>query len=80
MNTKFHDFEELFSQLNLPNSRVDIEIFIKDHSPLAQNILLEEAPFWNTSQASFIQEAKQADSDWVEVVDQLDAVLRHKYL
>ena len=80
MNTEFHYLEALFSQLNLPNSKADIEAFIKSHSPLAGDILLEEAEFWNASQAEFIREAKQADSDWVEVVDQLDAALRHTYL
>jgi len=79
MNTEYHDFKALFSQLSLPASNEDIEAFIKKHSPLANDILLEEAPFWTSAQAEFIREAKLADSDWVEVVDRLDAALRHQY-
>ncbi len=79
MNTEFHYLEDLFAQLNLANNKAEIEQFIKAHSPLATNIQLEEAPFWNSSQKAFIEEAKQADSDWTEVVDHLDVALRRNY-
>jgi hypothetical protein len=79
MNTEYHDFSVLFSQLSLPNDSEAIEEFIKSHSPLDNDILLEEAPFWNTAQAQFIREARIADSDWTEVVDSLDAALRREY-
>ncbi len=80
MNTEFHYLEDLFAQLNLPNNKEEVEKFIKEHSPLATDMQLEAASFWNSSQKAFIEEAKQADSDWTEVVDHLDAALRRSYL
>jgi len=37
---------------------------------------LAEAPFWSSGQAAFISEALSADSDWAEMVDQLNTCLR----
>ncbi|MCT7655389.1 DUF2789 domain-containing protein [Oceanimonas sp. NS1] len=37
---------------------------------------LVEAPFWSHAQASFLKEGLQEDSDWAEVIDQLNASLR----
>ncbi|MCZ6828231.1 MAG: DUF2789 family protein [Gammaproteobacteria bacterium] len=44
---------------------------------MGKDIPLDHAAFWNTGQAQFIREALEQDSDWSEVVDQLDALLRH---
>lgn len=76
METFSHTIESLFSQLGLSNSDDAIENFCKNHH-LPDDIPLEQAAFWSASQAQFIHEALELDSDWCEVVDQLDAQLRH---
>jgi hypothetical protein len=68
---------DLFAQLGLPNTDDEISHFIRTHRPLPESMTLEQAPFWNTGQAQFIHEALQDDSDWSELVDQLDARLRN---
>ena len=78
MEPPIHRFHELFAQLGLPNSAHDIERFIQTHAPLPMHVPLPEAPFWTPAQASFLREALQADADWVELVEQLDAALRAK--
>lgn len=44
---------------------------------LPPNIPLEQAAFWSAGQAEFIHEAVEFDPDWAEVVDLLNAQLRH---
>jgi hypothetical protein len=78
MEPLIHRFHELFAQLGLPNGTQDIERFIQTHAPLPMHVPLPEAPFWTPAQASFLREALQADADWVELVEQLDAALRAK--
>ena len=75
MDTSAHTFEVLFQQLGLPNSSDAIEAFIGNNR-LPKDISLENAAFWTVGQAQFIREAIAEDSDWAEVVDQLDARLR----
>lgn len=77
MDTSAHTLNTLFAQLGLPNSDDDINAFIKEHRSLAGSIHLDEAPFWTTSQAGFLKEAIEEDSDWAEVTDQLDNALRN---
>jgi len=76
MDTTAHTFETLFQQLGLPGDSDSIDKFIATHTPLAAGLPLAEAPFWSSGQAAFIREALIADSDWAEVVDQLNACLR----
>jgi len=76
MDTSKHDIEGLFLQLGLPNSPAAIEAFVQNNH-LPDSIPLEQAAFWSAGQAQFIHEAIEQDSDWAEVVDQLDAQLRH---
>lgn len=76
METEYHSLSHLFEQLGLDNSASEIENFIAQHRPIASSLELSEAEFWNNSQANFLKEAVAADSDWAEVVDQLDAMLR----
>lgn len=76
MDTSKHDIEGLFLQLGLPNSPASIEAFVHNNH-LPDNIPLERAAFWSAGQAQFIHEAIEQDSDWAEIVDQLDAQLRH---
>ena len=76
MDTSIHNIENLFLQLGLPNSGPAINAFYTNNR-LPKNIPLERAAFWSAGQAQFIHEALEQDSDWCEIVDQLDAQLRH---
>ncbi|MBL4827276.1 MAG: DUF2789 domain-containing protein [Spongiibacteraceae bacterium] len=76
MDTSSHTLENLFLQLGLSNATRSIEAFVKNHH-LPRDIPLEQAAFWSAGQAQFIHEALEQDSDWSEIVDQLDAQLRH---
>ncbi len=71
-----HTLNNLFAQLGLPDSDNDIDLFIQQHCPIPENISIEEAEFWSNSQSQFLKEALIEDSDWVEVIDQLDVRLR----
>lgn len=76
MDTSFHNMNSLFAQLGLPESDTAIATFVRDHH-LEGGVRLDQATFWSSAQATFIREALQEDSDWSEMVDQLDARLRH---
>lgn len=76
METPFHSMVTLFDQLGLDSGGEAIDNFISKHNPLPANVELYDADFWNTSQASFLQQVKEDDADWAEIVDQLDAMLR----
>lgn len=76
MDTSVHTLETLFSQLGLPNNQTAMQAFFANNH-LPNNIPLEQAAFWSAGQAQFIRESREEDSDWAEVVDQLDAILRH---
>ncbi len=75
MDTDSHTLNTLFKQLGLPNSDKDIAKFIAQHRTETGLDPLEGAPFWSPNQAHFIQEALEEDSDWCEVVDELNALL-----
>lgn len=75
MDRSQHDMAGLFAQLGLDNTRSGIYHFVKANN-IEHDIPLEEAEFWNQSQASFISDSLQEDGDWSEVVDQLDVMLR----
>lgn len=77
MEIHTHDMRELFQQLGLPSDQEGIDEFISRHRCLCDGIALTEAPFWNESQAEFLREAVAEDSDWSELVDQLDVRLRY---
>ena len=76
MDKTFHRFSELFAQLGLPTSNSDIEEFLRQHSPLAGDIILADAAFWTPAQTAFLREEWREDADWAEVVDQLNVALR----
>lgn len=76
METPVHAFKDLFEQLGLPSDAEAIKRFIASHRPLAADVKLVDAPFWNAGQVSFISEELLRDADWAEVVDQLDTALR----
>lgn len=76
MDTSRHSLQALFAQLGLANSDTAIEAFLLNNR-LHAEVPLEQAAFWNAGQAQFIREAIAEDADWAEIVDQLDAQLRH---
>jgi len=78
MDTSIHTLQTLFCQLGLPSDLEQIAAFVECHRPLAGNITLSEANFWNEAQSAFLAEAKADDSDWCESVDKLDSLLREK--
>lgn len=75
MEFSIHKLSNLFDQLGLQSDQMAIESFIKTHSPLAADMLLADAPFWTSVQASFLRDEILNDADWAEVVDQLNAEL-----
>ncbi len=77
MDTSFHTLNTLFAQLGLPDSDRDIDAFVHRHCNLDGDVRLDKAMFWTPAQADFLREAILEDSDWGEVVDQLDSRLRH---
>lgn len=76
MESPIHPFSELFAQLGLPSDAQGIRQFLAQHGPLAPDVSLPDAACWTPSQATFLREALQQDSDWAEVVDQLNQALR----
>ena len=76
METSAHTLNDLFAQLGLPDTEEGIDAFINAHGPVPGNITLGKADFWSRSQSQFINEALNQDSDWTDLVDQLDARLR----
>ncbi|MDE1464434.1 DUF2789 domain-containing protein [Spartinivicinus poritis] len=76
MDTSQHNLCTLFQQLGLSASSEEIDKFLAVHS-LKPGAQLSEADFWNESQAEFLRAAVAEDADWAEVVDELDARLRH---
>ncbi|MBL1141007.1 MAG: DUF2789 domain-containing protein [Proteobacteria bacterium] len=71
-----HTMSDLFAQLGLPDADDEINNFIHQHRPIPASLPLEQAIFWNNGQSQFIHEALNEDSDWAELVDQLDTRLR----
>ena len=76
MKTPTHTLTELFKQLGLESSASAIEKFVRQHRPLAPGVELQDAAYWSPAQRHFIQESWHADSDWAELIDQLDTMLR----
>ena len=76
MTSSAYTLNTLFDQLGLEDSDEGVAAFIHHHRPLPGEVALHQAPFWNASQAAFLQQAIAEDADWAEVVDQLDTALR----
>ena len=77
MDTSPKTLDGLFRQMGLPDDEASISQFIQDHRADFTNLPLWEAPFWSPAQADFLKQAWEADADWVEVVDELAALLHH---
>ena len=71
-----HTLACLFAQLGLENSEENIQAFISSHKGIPNQISLSEASCWNKAQANFLKDAINDDSDWSEIVDTLDVLLR----
>ncbi len=76
MDSTTHRFSELFAQLGLPTDDAGIKEFLRQHSPLAADIELPDAPFWSEGQAAFLREEWREDADWAQLVEQLNLALR----
>lgn len=76
MDTDSHTLASLFDQLGLSSEEEAINHFLVSHSPLDSTVSLTNAPFWTAGQRAFLEESLSDDSDWAELVDQLDALLR----
>lgn len=76
MDTSRHTLSTLFKQLGLPCDDASIQEFIRSHSPLSPGVSLHEAPFWTESQSRFLEEGLEEDSDWAEIIDELDTLMR----
>ena len=78
MDLSVHNLTSLFDQLGLKSDQAAVECFIEMYRPIAADVLLADAPFWTSAQASFLRDELIKDSDWVEVVDQLNVKLHSK--
>ncbi len=72
MDAHIHTLRDLFAQLGLQDEQDQIDAFIESARPLPANLHVADAPLWSESQAAFLKEALQNDSDWAELVDQLN--------
>jgi len=75
MDTAPKTLNALFAQLGLPDDDAGMQRFIAQHR-LSPEIQLPDAQFWTPSQATFLREALEDDSDWAEISDQLNTLLR----
>ena len=76
MDRSNHTLPCLFAQLGLENSDTEVERFLNQHRGIPSHTPLAQAHFWNGAQASFLSDAISEDSDWAEIVDTLDTMLR----
>ncbi|MCW8090266.1 DUF2789 domain-containing protein [Alteromonas sp. ASW11-130] len=75
MYTELPTMQDLFVQLGLDSSEQQINSFIEKHRGLNDSRHIEDAPFWNDSQAEFLRGALLEDAEWAEVIDQLNVQL-----
>jgi hypothetical protein len=73
MQNHLRTLPELFAQLGLNESPDE---FVHRHAPLAPEVALEDAPFWNEAQKSFLATELARDADWAILIDRLDTRLR----
>ena len=76
MESPNHPLKELFAQLGLTSDVSAVNLFIRKHSPLANDIPLSEAPFWSKSQSDFLRDESYKNADWSETIDLLNILLR----
>lgn len=78
MDVSPKDLTGLFRQLGLPDGTDAIGAFIASHGMPADSGYVWEAPFWSPAQAAFLKESWEEDSDWVEAIDELAALLHRR--
>ena len=76
MDTSLHLVKDLFLQIGLASEKTDIDKFVHENKGIPSSVPIWEAEFWTQSQSAFLKESYDEDSDWVEAVDHLDALLR----
>lgn len=74
MGTLIYCLSTLFDQLGLSGKDEDIEAFIRSHR-LSEGTLICEAEFWTPSQAGFLKQGLENDSDWALIIDELNVRL-----
>jgi hypothetical protein len=77
MSENQRTLEELFEQLGLSSQKIHIERFIERHQ-LKPGSVLTDAIYWTADQKAFLVEAKEEDSEWSGIVDQLSNLLIRK--
>ncbi|WP_426357726.1 DUF2789 family protein [Pseudocolwellia sp. HL-MZ19] len=76
MKAHNRSLHNLFEQLGLASTKEAMETFITNHAPLDSDVALSQAEFWTPYQSAFIKKSKDDDSNWAEIVAQLDILLR----
>lgn len=76
MTEHIYNISTLFEQLGLPGEHEAIDAFIHEHR-LERDESLTEASFWTPTQAGFLAEGLQLDSNWAEVIDELNVRLHN---
>ncbi|MFD1384599.1 DUF2789 domain-containing protein [Rhodanobacter aciditrophus] len=76
MDTLSPSIETLFEQLGLEASEDAVDAFIAKNGPIPKDVLLWNADFWTSAQASLLKQLKEEDAEWSPVVDELDLMLR----
>jgi hypothetical protein len=76
MTVQSPTLEDLFEQLGLKSDSASIDLFVKQHSPLAEDCQLADAPFWDPAQATLLREKILEDGVWSQAVDKLNLRLR----
>ena len=76
---QYTEFEDLFAQLGLPNTHLEIRDFVCAHRPLPGHLLLAEAACFTPAQAAFLTEKILQDSPtWTILIDKLNALMREQ--
>ena len=77
METFEHNFDNLMKQLGFSEDKA-IRSFLEKNKHLSHDILLEDAPFWSSSQATFLREEILNDSNWAAAIDQLNSIVHEE--
>jgi hypothetical protein len=70
------DMSDLFAQLGLSSDEQSIAEFTQNNGGLPAEVKLENADIWTKQQADFLRSALVEDSEWAELIDQLNIMLR----
>lgn len=76
MELSIPSMTELFEQIGLNSRPQAIAAFLAKHRPLDPSLPLDEAAFWSPSQAAFLRNELDGDTQWSIVIDSLSASLR----